>query len=305
VSREGSTWREVPWLAVYRANYEAPPEEVLIDVGTDVLVTLHPGNCGFEFAYARRSDDQPLRSLSIEQRTMVLPSGSYVLIMTAGDMTDPYRFREQAIRRTSEVACLLEMRHPHILIEQVFEGIPKVEGQSVWLSEAGMVLGHRDGPTSAGVADGLAEDAGRLGQMPPSDRERFQLASRWYLRGLEAESPLDGFLLHWTVLEVFARTPRKVVGSAARRLAEALGLPFTHRDVQRGLSLGRMHGLRSSIVHGGKAFLSIEEAEAFLKVRDLLSVVARACLRVLAGQEVGDEVRGQVAGSQGSREPSP
>src|SRR6476646_5577596 len=69
-----------------------------------------------------------------------------------------------------------------------------------------------------------------------------ETAARWYLRGVQAGPSVDGVIFLWFAVEALTGTSKKKPIEEALRQAG--------RDpADQGLTVGELHGLRSSFVH--------------------------------------------------------
>lgn len=97
-------------------------------------------------------------------------------------------------------------------------------------------------------------------------RNRVSLALRWYLRAQRHPIPtgelaIDLFVYYWVAFEALAM-PNEDYRSALRRLAEIHAR--TMEEVKAAFPIGRLHGLRSRILHRGEVYPLDRRLSAFM-----------------------------------------
>lgn len=122
------------------------------------------------------------------------------------------------------------------------------------------VFGRIDNPFRHGRPN-LADDAlleieaasDALSDLSPHDQDRLRLSLRWFGQSLREEEDQDAFIKLWVALEVLAMPDATNVKPLNLSLADAYDMPFD--EVTRRFQVGRIHGLRSDMLHEGKSSL--------------------------------------------------
>src|SRR5256885_957398 len=109
-------------------------------------------------------------------------------------------------------------------------------------------------------------------------RARFQLASRWFRKGIDAGNRLDQFIAWWVVLEIFPGEGDHVV-EKARDLIAGRYPDIPKAEVKKRLGLGEICGWRVDVLHYGEMALTPERLGDFAMRHHQLEIVVRACLR--------------------------
>ena len=218
-----------------------------------------------------------------------MPTGSYVLIEA---MTSPSRESNESLALgVAEVASLVTLRHSHVLDEKLFEGIINTENSFVMRYDGPMRLTAAPAVTSQEVSDAFTRDFSSIQQLDSKERERLQLASRWFRRGHEAINQVDKYLFWWTVLEIYPGRGKSNIVKNIRRVLRERACP--HLDVQtleEKLAIGRIYGERKRIVHEGRAFVPINDRD-FESCLERLRAIATVCLRLLGGLPPGGDLQ--------------
>jgi hypothetical protein len=116
----------------------------------------------------------------------------------------------------------------------------------------------------------LAQDTDR--------NNRFTLIARLFNRAVTSEKHDEAFLWLWTCLEVFPMADTSNIKPIAPYLAELVEVEANL--VRERLGIGRLFGLRCSLVHDGA--LALNEGELHETVSKLLQIV-RAVMRGMCG----------------------
>lgn len=128
----------VPYIAIYLANM-APPDESLVVSTGDISVTLTSGPLSFSYSVPIKRFGSGVASMTLGERQINLPSGSYVKIETLiQSFTDSER--ERAALVVAEAASLVTLRYPHLLDNKLFEGVVNARNTAVMWSEGPMTL---------------------------------------------------------------------------------------------------------------------------------------------------------------------
>lgn len=280
------------YAAVFRTAMHGPDEAETIREADRVRVCLHPGGFELQELSATLGYGPPHGQMNMRRRPIEVPPASYLVVEVAPDFGpsvpgDPFAFREYAMRQVAEIGSLAELRYPGLLLSRTHEGIVSTAGWHMWLPAGPLAFSEVKERDSASVATSLHSLFAGTATLSEDVRGRFQLAARWFLRGLFARDPFDRLIYWWTVLEVHpAQGTSNVPRETATYLSSRLSVAPDH--VKSRLSLGRLHGLRSDVVHDGRAFVSSEELCTLQPHLDRLGATVRTCLRMLAGLEPGD-----------------
>jgi hypothetical protein len=279
----------VPYMAIYRANM-TPPKESLVVNTDDISVTLTSGPLSFSHSVPMKHFGSGVASMTLGQRQINLPSGSYVKVEALiKSFTDSER--ERVALAIAEAASLITLRYPHLLDNKLFEGVFNTPNLGVIWSEGPMTLTASPSIPPENMSEALQRDFSNIKKLDASDRARLQLAARWFRRGCEAVNQIDKFLFFWTVLEIY---PTKGTVHVARETASLLQqniyTNIDSSDVKKKLELGPMHSMRGKIVHAGQAFIEDTERGIFEQRLEKLHAIVTVCLRLLGGLSPGDDL---------------
>lgn len=225
--------------------------------------------------------------------------GNYLVISHIQPAMWPPK-RSEPMLAIAEVVGAVALENPGLLGETVFEGVVVVNHQVIHQPNGPVRLAT---PTqlnpeafSATLRRAL-DDVGRLGL---EDRERFRLASRWYVRGLEALNPVDKFL-HWYIaLEVYPAMGGDVVKSIQNLLHEKVYPGVDKGKLKERLQLGTICNLRGDIVHKGLAIVDLPSSPRFDQAMQRLEALVPVCIRLLTGLPPGTDLdRWVLDGEQG------
>ena len=272
------------YKAVFQANLPSPESPIEVFSGQDMRVTLDPGPLSFTYSVPNVRLRPPGVVATPKNRRIVLPQGSYVVI----DLELPERLGAHpgryAALRVSEAAALVELRYRPLLSEKIYQGPVDRPGETVFLPENPLRLVARPALEPETVASTLGPDFEAIAKLNEQPRQRFQLASRWFMRGVEAPNSVDKLLSWWTVLEIYpSEGEMDVSNSAAGLIRKQLYPKLDTSDVKAKLRLGQIEGKRGDIVHQGIAYVPEDEEKTFDEYLERLEAVVIACLRLLAG----------------------
>jgi hypothetical protein len=110
------------------------------------------------------------------------------------------------------------------------------------------------------------------------------------MRGHEAQNPVDKLLFWFICLEIFPAEGNRVVAAVRDLIAREVYPPVDARVLAERLGLGRIHGLRSKIVHHGFSHVDIPADPEFDAALARLEAVTTVCMRILAGLPPGNEL---------------
>jgi hypothetical protein len=219
-----------------------------------------------------------------------LPQDTYLVIEYVVDLDGGLSRRGVGLR-VAEVVSLIELCQPGLLIEKLYQGaVNTPNSMTMWQEGPVRVVGApvRDATAVAAMLGGKLTGLSRL---DAASRERFQLASRWFVRGLETLNQIDKLIYFWTVLEIFpGEGTTNIPKTTSELLATSLPGGHSRSGIKAKLGLGPLHGLRSEVVHQGKAFVDQTEEADFNHRLDLLQATSTTCLRILAGLEPGHDL---------------
>ena len=263
----------------------------------DLEIKLSPGPVEFSFTIPVVRHTPPVAGLTPAQRHVKLAPDSYVVIRIRVDAPDPTSARTTAALRAAEAACVFDLRYPGLLAEKVYEGTVDEPGRFIFMGEGPLRISARPDEDPEDVAQKIAAEFASVGKLSQQDRNRFQLAARWFRRGQEAVNPVDRLLFFWTVVEIYPAKGQRNVSKAASNLLRAkLYQDLSDQQVKEKTKIGQIEGLRGDIVHQGKAFVQPQEEEEILDYVDRLETIAATCLRILAGMPPGDDLDKYVRG---------
>ncbi len=279
----------VPYIAIHRTTMAPPKEELVVNAG-DISLTLTSGPLSFSYSVPMKRFGAGVASMTLGERQISLPSGSYVKIDTLiRSFTDSER--ERVALAIAEAASLITLRYPHLLENKLFEGVVNSKNSAVVWSEGPMTLTASPSITPEIVAGTLQNDFSHVQKLDESDRTRLQLATRWFRRGCEAVNQVDKFLFFWTVLEIYpAKGTTHVARETANLLQQKIYKNMNSSDVKNKLGLGHMHSMRGKIVHAGQAFVEDAEWGIFEQRLEKLRATTTVCLRLLGGLPPGDDL---------------
>jgi hypothetical protein len=133
--------------------------------------------------------------------TVSLPRDTYLVIEFMVSL-DGGLSRRVAGLRVAEVVGLIELCLPGLLIQKIYQGaVNTPNGMTLWLEGPVRVVG-RSVRAGAVIGASLGSELIALTRLDAGSRERFQLASRWFARGLETLNQIDKLIYFWTVLEI-------------------------------------------------------------------------------------------------------
>jgi hypothetical protein len=194
-------------------------------------------------------------------------------------------------RRVSEMAALIDLSFPGLLFEKEWEGVPSSPGSYILAPESPITMTAQPDPDGATLISVIQSGRSILKGLPALDRDRFQLASRWYRRGTEATNPIDKILYHYIALEVFPACGEADIPRAVRNLLhDRIYRDLDPAVVKERCGIGPIAGLRAEIVHEGRIAVTGHEAKEVHTRLAQLEAIARTSLRALAGLPQSDEL---------------
>lgn len=226
--------------------------------------------------------------MRIGTEQIVIPQGAFLLIQHDLDRTSLGDEQVQTSIRNSEVVALLDLEFTGLVVEKVFEGAVNRPGHFVFAPEGPMSIVARPTITTEQLQEALLSGISTLESLPPLDRQRLRLMSRWYRRARETLNRVDKFLFLYVAIEVFPASGRSDVSEAVRDfLVQRVFPDLDPPEIKARLMLGPITGLRAEIVHDGKSSIGADEQKAFSEKLERLEAVARECMGLLAGRSYG------------------
>jgi hypothetical protein len=161
-------------------------------------------------------------------------------------------------RLTEEVGEAFDDWH---WVRRIYTGNVYAESQAAFVHQSGQDFLDRARPLLEASMD-----------LPPEERARLRLASRWYWMVQEEIDPTVAFLQWWMIVETLEMPRTTDVRPVSVRIASLLGC-----DVAAVKPVvGRLFGLRSRLVHGEERGATAEQLQA-------VEVVARLLLGARSG----------------------
>lgn len=292
----------VAYVAVYRAHFESVEPVLIPFESTTVSFVPGPIEVSFGAIQGGRMGSASTGIMATVRRRFPAEGGPYVVLRTSFLVSGPEDHgRVGAMQSVAEARAILELMHPGLVGEYVYEG---VDDGHVFSPEGPLrIVASRPTDLERERA-AIASAFGRVGQLGNRDdadteRSRFRLAARWYSRGLSAASDVDRLFYFWTCLEVHpTRGTVNVEISVARYLKEKMGLTLSEREIKTRLCFTGKAGLiniRGQLIHRGTSTLLHEEPELANYNLRCLECIAATCLRLLAGLDAGDDLRPYLA----------
>jgi hypothetical protein len=280
----------VPYVVIHRASYTSLDDVLTVADIDGCRVILEPRPIRFSYTIPNVRYGREGAYANPHPVTVSLPRDTYLVIEFMVSL-DGGLSRRVAGLRVAEVVGLIELCLPGLLIEKIYQGaVNTPNGMTLWQEGPVRVVG---GPVRAGAVIGasLGSELIALTRVDAGSRERFQLASRWFARGLETLNQIDKLIYFWTVLEIYPGEGTSDIPAATSAfLATSLPGGRSASSIKARLGLGRTAGLRSRIIHDGKAFVDENEEADFGHRLDVLQAIATTCLRGLAGLEPGHDL---------------
>ena len=277
----------MPYVAIYRASIVAPEDYLTVKL-SDVQVKIQHGPFSFSHAVPMKSVGPNGTRVVLGERCVNVPKGIYVVIETAAT---PGMEREQIALRVAEIASLVTLQFPRVLDEKIYEGPVSTEQELLLWGEGPMTLKVGPAVTASQLLEVLAGDFCSMQRLNANERYRYQLASRWYRRGLEAVNLVDRFLYLWTVLEIYPGSKNTgIVNNLSRVLREKVYPQLSPQDIKDMLLIGHMYGERKRIVHEGRAFVAFDDQQ-FQGLLSRLQAITTTCVRLLCGLQPGDNLQ--------------
>ncbi len=281
----------VTYRAVFRANIDVPTSPHEFAREADLVGVLDKGPVEFSFTVPIIFQKPPAAGMTLASRSVRLPEDSYVIFDLECSGALMRESSVEASLRIGEWVSLFDIRYPGILSNKLFEGFIEAPGSVVFMPPGPLRLTAQPELSHLQVTREVVEDMTRLTEQPSGMRERFRLAARWFRRGLDTLDSIDKYLSWWTVLEIYpGEGDTDVVGKTRDLLHQRVYPELTPEEVKTRTLIGQLAGLRGDIIHQGKAFVSDTELDEFSDKLDRLEAIAKTCIRILAGQQPGDDL---------------
>jgi hypothetical protein len=280
---------DIPYALIYRANVQVG-SPVTKQYGA-VALRFHPGPITFPVAKPKQhyGPSVALMTLGAEQKTFLQEDGPYGIIAThVSDDQDVDRAR----LLVAEGASLVHLGFPGLLVDALYEG---PIGGAMFAHDGPFALRSRPATVPETVISQIDQNMEALGRLDTATRQRFQLVSRWYDRGLRAVSLVDKLLYFWVALEIHptgddSDVPRRVTDYLLPRVGKGLDRA-TFKERLRLSGANSLVDLRNRIVHQGVAHVPRDELNAWMKGLQRLEAIAATCLRLLGGLPPGDDLK--------------
>jgi hypothetical protein len=273
-------------VSIYAAHMEPVAERRRLMQGETMGIELRPGGFAIRVTVARRQVSASGMAFTPETLEVRIPPGTYVVITQLAPPPSRIGERSVAALEFARVAALIEMAHPGVLAERLYEGPVERQGSMTVWPEHGMRARATSARTEEQIVTALEDGLAATDALTDEDDERLGLASRLLMRATSEESPIDRLLALWTVLEVYTRANTNVVQVVTRSIATELALE--QGFVKEALMIGRTYGFRCDIVHRGLAFVPPDRGTEFEQCAERLQAVVTYSMRRLAGLPGGD-----------------
>lgn len=280
---------DIVFATIFRANISILSN---MDAKTgNMRLHPHPGLLDIPIVKPIVRREQGSAEVRISTTSHLLPAdeGPYAIFETrvSDDEWGAHMFNRARLR-LAEVMSIVELRHQDLLAEQVHDG---PVGDWIWADDGPIRLAVRPPTDPKSVLDQVIQDFELLARLAPAERDRFQLAARWYTRGVRALSPVDKLLNLWLSLEVHPARG----GNVSRRVLEYLQAHVDAARMSSGLKerlalSGQycIEDLRNKIVHNGLAFVPRGLENTWDERLLRLEAIVATCLRLLAGLGPGN-----------------
>lgn len=272
----------------YRLNWPAPhvPAQLLRDDRSYVRIE----NCQPQLT----AGDVTVEHVGLQARitpvhvTHQLPRGNYLSLQSNLSSDAGSGAVLAAKVRHAGLAATLELQWPGIIERCVWENVLQTPDVFHLAKEGPLRFCAPIQASAAEIQDRYLDDRRRADALPSETQARFELASRWYMRGVDAESPVDRFLCFFIALEVFPSLKRTDVVRAVTELVQREVAPgIDYATVKERIGIGQIVGIRGDIVHLGLAVVDVTRNADFALRLQQLEAIARVCMRILVGMPPG------------------
>lgn len=221
-------------------------------------VTLSNGQLGYKYVQNMR--------VSVRGHQETTPPTNYIEFLYQLPQGQWVEFDEMlAAGRAgvSAITCMIDLVHGErilgpVLTEEIGEVFDDwhwnrlLGGRTISL-ESQAAMRHLDGQEFAEVVGNSIE--AHLDR-PERERNRLKIAAQWYWRADAEPERVQRYIAYWLCIEALELGENASIAPVKRAVAEILGVD------QRliGQAVGRMHGIRSGLVHGSIREVSSEAA---------------------------------------------
>lgn len=115
----------------------------------------------------------------------------------------------------------------------------------------------------------------RLEKVNSPQRNKIELALRWYQRGLLEPIPNDRYLYFWVPLEVLTFEGTTKVNLALEYIRRNLYPSYTKDYIKDKLEVGKMYGWRCDIVHKGQIVFHARDDQRILKLKEIVQEILK------------------------------
>ena len=277
-----------PFLSVYRLAAPPPQMKIQLLVVNAAKLLLFPGPFQVERAVPVHHYGDRVVEMTMGTELVSFPQGAFLVMQQEVNRSVGGGEQMEARLRSSEIVALLDMDFRGLVAEKLFEGAVTSPGHFIWAPEGPVRLTARPSVTPEQLTSALSDGVAALDSLPPPNRERLRLMSRWYRRAQETLNQIDKFLFLYIAIEVFPATGRDNVPNAVRDfLAQHVFPDIEPSAIKERLMLGPITGLRADIVHDGKSSITASEQAEFPERLVRLEAVTRESMGLLAGRPYG------------------
>jgi hypothetical protein len=280
------------YLAVYRLN--TIPLEKDYDLFNDgkMRVSMKPGPIQFSYSVPIIINRPPSGGLTFKNKDICLPQDRYLTILIDFDRENPEVGVKESSLKVAEIAGIFDIQYPRIITEKLYEGTITSENNPVSSFPVGPIRITAYPPIKLEeISSKITGQINTLNQLNNANRERFQLASRWFRNGFETLNEIDKFIAWWTVLEIYPGISSSNIPECVYKLLSIrLYGNMTESEIKSKLKINEIRELRGKIIHDGKSFIEDDERDEFEDYLDRLQALTTVCLRLLAELDGGNEL---------------
>ncbi|HUE99891.1 MAG TPA: hypothetical protein VMN99_11595 [Anaerolineales bacterium] len=247
------------FVAIYRTNFVKRGRAKLVFSSTKI-----------EFVSSSRTYQIPIQKAfkfpDYEERTIVkatelkLDEGqTYVEIMTQTSLTDPQLAQDLCEKNVDNSATLLATIYgPYFLDSLVYRGWLIKDGWGILHSWIQPTNQPKINIREKGLSDMLNVANTKIGQGDDISA-RFPLMAKFFAKSLLYSMSEEKFLLLWTILEIYPMKSTSNIKPISDCLSKILNLDAD--TIKEKLEIGKLYGLRSSLVHDGIFDVDMETIE--------------------------------------------
>lgn len=246
-------------MAIYRTNFVKGRFAKLLFPPTEIEFFAGPKSFQIPVQKSFKFPDQEERTI-VKVTELKLDAGQvYVKIATQTSLRDPQEAQFICAKHVDNSATLLAAIYgPYFLDSLVYRGWLVEDGWGVlhsWIQPANQpkIRIHKDS-----LLDMLNTANVKLNQGEDVSN-RFALMSKFFVKSMSYSMSEEKFLLLWTILEVYPMKSTSNIKPISECLSRILDLDAD--VIKEKLELGRIYGLRSSLVHDGIFNIDMETME--------------------------------------------